>query len=77
MEKTIGYILGQLRDTEIAVKTVTKVLRRQARFNRNAAIINLSISLYIMINEARWSCQKQINKELRKELDALKQTKGE
>lgn len=77
MEKTIGYILGQLRDTEIAVKMVNKVLRRQARFNRNAAIINLSISLYIMINEARWSCQKQINKELQKELDTLKQAKGE
>lgn len=77
MDKTLGYIFSQLRDNEIAVKVLNRVLRRQAKLNRISALTNLLISVYILVNEVRWNAQEQINKDLRKELNALKQMKGE
>ncbi len=77
MDKAFCYILGQLHDGNKAVKLINKTLKRQAKFNKNVAVTNLFISVYILLNEARWLAQKDMNNQLRKELDALKQTKGE
>lgn len=77
MDKTFGYIFSQLRNDEIAIKILNSKLVRQTRKSRNAAIFDTIVLIYIVMNNMKWDAQKEINKELRKELESLKQTKGE
>lgn len=84
MEKMLDYIAAQLRDTEVAIKILNKAFRAQAKKNRNIALFNILIAIYIWQNERAWKAQLRINKatvacceELKEELESLKQTKGE
>lgn len=77
MEKVLGTLMEQLRDDELRIKMLHRMIRKQRMRSKKATLFDCAFFVYILVNEARWAAQKDTNKELRKELAALKQTKGE
>lgn len=77
MEKVLGILMERLRDDELRIKMLHRMIRKQRYQSKRVMLIDCIFCVYILMNETRWALQKETNRELRKELAALKQTKGE
>ena len=77
MDKTLAILLEEIRDNTLRTKMLYRMIRKLRKANGKTACALALIDLYLVVNEIRWNLQKQTNKELRKELEALKQMKGE
>ncbi|MCC8151375.1 MAG: hypothetical protein LIO96_07970 [Lachnospiraceae bacterium] len=62
MDKTIGYILKNLGNTEEALNSVVKVLRRQKKINRNLIILMFLLSVHTMTTDREL---KKVRQKLR------------
>lgn len=77
MREMLGYIFGNLRSSETAIKEIRRTLKYQSRFNRNVGIWVGAITAYVVIAELDRREQNKKIKELRNEIEELKRSEGE
>ena len=77
MREMLGYIFGNLRSSETAIKEIRRTLKYQSRFNRNVGIWVGAITAYVVITELDRREQNKKIKELRNEIEELKRSEGE
>ena len=77
MCEMLGYIFGNLRSSETAIKEIRRTLKYQSRFNRNVGIWVGAITAYVVITELDHREQNKKIKELRNEIEELKRSEGE
>ena len=77
MCEMLGYIFGNLRTSETAIKEIRRTLKYQSRFNRNVGIWVGAITAYVVITELDRREQNKKIKELRNEIEELKRSEGE
>ena len=70
MVEVINYIFGSLQDSSDAIKSMKKILRNQARFNRTLTAFVFTITIYALM-------QNKKIEELSNEIEELKRMKGE
>lgn len=77
MENMLAYIFGNLKHSNDAIVEIKKCLKHQYKFNKSTVIFAGFSAMYmIMLNKSRIDQEKKIE-ELAKEIEELKQTKGE
>ena len=77
MDKTIGYIFGRLEIDEIAIGNIVSKLKKQMSFNKSVTFFAMACTAYMIVADAmRKEDLKKID-ALTKEVEELKETKGE
>ncbi len=77
MVEVINYIFGSLQASSDAIKSMKKILRNQARFNRTLTAFAFTITIYaLMVEIHNYGRDKKIE-ELSNEIEELKRMKGE
>lgn len=46
MDEMIRYIFGSLRDSETALRVISKNLKKQRSFNRSVTLFSMAMSFY-------------------------------
>lgn len=77
MCEMLGYIFGNLRSSETAIKEIHRTLKYQSRFNHNVGLWVGAITAYVVIAELNRREQNKKIKELRNEIEELKRSEGE
>lgn len=77
MDEMMHYIFGSLQDTEVAMKSVAKYMRKQKRLNWTTALFEMAVTL--CITAQRMDIQKLHNElsELKSEVRELKKAEGD
>lgn len=77
MNGMFNYIFDSMKNADMAIKNISKVLKRQKKFNRNMVILAMVTTVYIAANESRIKdLTKQVEK-LEKVEKETKDAKGE
>lgn len=71
------FLMEQINDNRLRTKMLYRMVKKLRKADKKLTLALVAIDIYLCVNEIRWNLQKETNKELRKELEALKQTKGE
>ena len=77
MDEMITYIFSSLRISEKRLDTVSKILRRQKRFNNKAMIFAIFASVNMIVMRAEQKAQAKLISQLEEEIDKLKCSEGE
>lgn len=77
MCEILGYILGDLRSSETAIKKICRTLKYQSKFNRNIRIWICAMTAYVIMAELDRREQNKKIKELSNEVEELKRSEGE
>lgn len=77
MVEVINYIFGNLQTSSDAIKSMKKILRNQARFNRTLTAFAFTITIYALMVEIHNYGQDKKIEELSNEIEELKRMKGE
>lgn len=77
MYEMIGYIFGNLRLSEMAIKGIHRTLKHQSRINRNVGIWACTMTAYAVMTELDRRAQNKKIKELSNEIKELKRSEGE
>lgn len=77
MCEILGYILGNLRSSETAIKGICRTLKYQRKFNRNIGIWTCAMTTYVVMSELDRREQNKKIKELSNEIEELKRSEGE
>lgn len=77
MDKTFGYIFGELHMLKHDTGLVIKNLRAQNRLNKSFALLAIAGGVYIYANEKLREKDQEAIETLTKEVAELKKSKGE
>lgn len=77
MNEMIGYIFGNLKITETAIRGIRKNIRGQKEFNHKIVFALGMITGHMLINNAQVSILNNKIKRLENEIENLKAPKGE
>lgn len=77
MNEMMGYVFGNLKVTETAIRGVRRRLREQKKFNRNVLLILATITAHVLINDAEIKKLHAKIERLENEVETLKTPKGE
>lgn len=77
MENTFNYIFGNLMVNNNAIKQIAKCLKTQSRFNMCMVTFTVFATLGAMSLNAQINEQEEKINKLTKEIEELKETKGE
>lgn len=77
MDEMIRYIFGSLRDSETALRVISKNLKKQRSFNRSVTLFSMAMSFYIVVQEMEIRNMHCELKALQKEIKELKNTEGD
>lgn len=77
MDEMIRYIFGTLRNSETALQSVAKNLRKQASFNRSVAFLGMTMALHLIVQEMEIRSINRDLEALQKEIKELKKTEGD
>lgn len=77
MNEIMNYIFGNLKENEIAMRTMAKKMKGQARVNRMLGVFVLFMGYRLVVCEMQRHEQAAKLKRLEKEMDSLKWNKGE
>lgn len=77
MDEMIRYIFGTLRNSETALQSVAKNLRKQGFFNRSVAFFGTMMALHLIIQQTEIRYMHRELEYLQKEIKELKNTEGD
>lgn len=77
MERMFGYMLKHIQDTENNIEGICKVLIKQKRFNNIVAIFSVLTTVHICLLHNRLDIRNNKIDVLVKEIEELKEMKGE
>lgn len=77
MDEMIRYIFGTLRNSETALQSVAKNLRKQGFFNRSVAFFGMTMALHLIVQEMEIRSINRDLESLKKEIKELKNTEGD
>lgn len=77
MDEMVSYIFRSMRSSELTLRGVKRVLKNQARRNRNFKRFAWLTVGYLVISEINRSLMEKKIKELDEEIKKLKQEEGE
>lgn len=77
MDEMIRYIFGTLRNSETALQSVAKNLRKQGSFNRSVAFLGTTMALHLIIQQTEIRYMHRELEYLQKEIKELKNTEGD
>ena len=77
MDKTIGYIFGRLEIDEIAIGNIVSKLKKQMSFNKSVTFFAMACKVYMIVADAMRKEDLKKIEALTKEVEELKETKGE
>ncbi len=77
MGEMLTYIFSSLRTSERRLDTVSRILKKQKRFNNQVAVFAVVISLNMAAVCAEQKSQAKRIKQLEKEIEELKHPEGE
>lgn len=77
MDEMIRYIFGSLRDSETALRVISKSLKKQGSFNRSVTIFSMSVCAHLIVQELEIRNMHRELKALQKEIKELKNTEGD
>lgn len=77
MDEMIRYIFGSLRDSETALRVISKSLKKQGSFNRSVTIFSMAMSMHLIVQELEIRNIHRELKALQKEIKELKNTEGD
>ena len=77
MDEMIRYIFGSLRDSETALRVISKSLKKQRSFNRSVAFFSMTVSLHLIVQELEIRNIHRELEALQKEIKELKNTEGD
>ena len=75
--ETLNYIFSSLHETEDAIGRVVKCLKRQNRINKNFAVFTLVVAANAVVTGLYIQEQDKKIAKLSKEIEELKESKGE
>ena len=77
MDKTIGYIFGRLEIDEIAIGNIVSKLKKQMSFNKSVTFFAMACTAYMIVADVMRKEDLKKIEALTKEVEELKETKGE
>lgn len=77
MCEIINYIFGSLNSSEQAIKALQKTLRKQKNFNHKTTVLALLVACHTVYSELNRREQTEKIERLEKEIEKLKNDKGE
>ena len=77
MDELMNYIFCSLRNSETSIKSLQKVIKRQAKVNRRFATLTLLMGVYVAVSSLYIQEQDNTLNEIKMELAELKKTKGD
>ena len=77
MDEMVSYIFRSMRSSELTLRGVKRVLKNQARRNRNFKRVAWLTVGYLVISEINRRLMEKKIKELDEEIKKLKQEEGE
>jgi hypothetical protein len=77
MNDIIGYIFGSLKSCEDSMEAIKQSLRNQIRINQRVSLFTAIAAVSIVALEIREIERDKKIRQLKKEVEELKQTKGE
>ena len=77
MDKTIGYIFGRLEIDEIAIGNIVSKLKKQMSFNKSVTFFAMACTVYMIVADVMRKEDLKKIEALTKEVEELKETKGE
>ena len=77
MDEMIRYIFRTLRNSETALQSVAKNLRKQGSFNRSVTFLGTIMTLHLIIQQTEIHYMHRELEYLQKEIKELKNTEGD
>lgn len=77
MDEMIRYIFGSLRNSDSALRVISKTLKKQNSFNRNITFLSILTVLYVVMHEMEIRNMQRELVALQKEIKELKNTEGD
>ena len=77
MDEMIRYIFGSLRDSETALRVISKLLKRQMSFNRSVTFFSVATTMCLLAQGMDIRNMRCELKTLQKEIKELKNTEGD
>lgn len=77
MDEMIRYIFGSLRNSDSALRVISKTLKKQNSFNRNITFLSILTVLHVVMHEMEIRNMQRELVDLQKEIKELKNTEGD
>lgn len=77
MDEMIRYIFGSLRNSDSALRVISKTLKKQNSFNRNITFLSIITVLHVVMHEMEIRNMQRELVALQKEIKELKNTEGD
>ena len=77
MDEMIRYIFGSLRNSDSALRVISKTLKKQNSFNRNIRFLSILTVLHVVMHEMEIRNMQRELVALQKEIKELKNTEGD
>lgn len=77
MDEMIRYIFGSLRNSDSALRVISKTLKKQNSFNRNITFLSIITVLHAVMHEMEIRNMQRELVALQKEIKELKNTEGD
>lgn len=77
MDEMIRYIFGSLRNSDSALRVISKTLKKQNSFNRNITFLSILTVLHVVMHEMKIRNMQRELVALQKEIKELKNTEGD
>ena len=74
MDEMIRYIFGSLRNSDSALRVISKTLKKQNSFNRNITFLSILTVLHVVMHEMEIRNMQRELVALQKEIKELKNT---
>lgn len=77
MDEMIRYIFGSLRNSDSALRVISKTLKKQNSFNCNITFLSILTVLHVVMHEMEIRNMQRELVALQKEIKELKNTEGD
>lgn len=77
MDEMIRYIFGSLRNSDSALRVISKTLKKQNSFNRNITFLSILTVFHVVMHEMEIRNMQRELVALQKEIKELKNTEGD
>lgn len=77
MNEMMNYIFSNLNNTDASIRNIAKILKKQTKINNQIGTFAFCMGLYILIDSTVEKKQQKKIDALVKEVEELKQAKGE
>ena len=77
MDEMIRYIFGSLRNSDSALRVISKTLKKQNSFNRNITFLSILTVLHVVMHEMKIRNMQRELVALQKEIKELNNTEGD